>query len=95
MNWYVTFANVILSLSDNGYDELFVSNSPFINVPFVEAVFDDDYESILGEKLVDGEVPDGIIIRLSEGLYNNYPSKLDSNQQAIIKVLSAYICIQN
>ena len=66
-----------------------------VNVPFVEAVFDDDYESILGEKLVDGEVPDGIIIRLSEGLYNNYPSKLDSNQQAIIKVLSAYICIQN
>ena len=33
-----------------------------VNVPFVEAVFDDDYESILGEKLVDGEVPDGLRI---------------------------------
>ena len=66
-----------------------------VNVPFVEAAFSTDYEKILEEKLPDGEVPDSIIKHLAAGLYHNYPSRLDSNQQAIIKVLSVYICIQN
>ena len=42
-----------------------------------------------------GEVPDAIIRRLSDGLYHEYPSRLSDTQQAIIKVLSVYICIQN
>ncbi len=66
-----------------------------INVPFVEAAFDNNFEEILNEKLENGEVPDGIIRRLSDGLYHEYPSRLSDTQQAIIKVLSVYICIQN
>lgn len=66
-----------------------------INVPFVEMGFEGDYEKTLEEKLPDGEVPDGIIKRLAEGIFGKMPSQLDDNQSAIIKVLSTYICIQN
>ena len=67
-----------------------------INVPFIEMTFENnDIEKILEEKLPDGEVDDAIIIRLSEGIFNNQPAALDVNQAAIIKVLATYICIQN
>lgn len=67
-----------------------------INVPFVEMVFDNgDYENILDSKLIDGEVPDGIIHVLSRGIFKESPVNLTKNQSAIIKVLSVYICIQN
>lgn len=66
-----------------------------INIPFIESAFDDDYVTILKEKLPDGEVPEWIVRRLTEGLYGKYPSMLDEAEQAIIKVLTTYICIQN
>jgi len=67
-----------------------------INVPFVEMTFEEeDYEDILKNNLVDGEIPDGIIYELSMGIFSEYPNRLDASQQSIIKVLSAYICIQN
>jgi hypothetical protein len=66
-----------------------------INIPFIESAFDQNYVTILKEKLPDGEVPEGIIIRLSDGLYGCHPSKLNEVDGAIIKVLTTYICIQN
>lgn len=67
-----------------------------INVPFVEMCFENnDYEKLLEEKLPDGEIDDAIIIRLSEGIFNEQPAALDVNQASIIKVLATYICIQN
>lgn len=66
-----------------------------INVAFIETLFDDDYEGILETKLTDGEVPNGIIHTLSEGLYGKIPSELNDEESSIIKVLSVYICIQN
>lgn len=66
-----------------------------INIPFIEASFECDYETLLKEKLEDNEIPDGIIYRLSEGIYNKTPSELSVDEQKIIKVLSIYICIQN
>lgn len=66
-----------------------------VNVPFIEMAFDEDYETILNEKTEDGEVPDVIIGRLTDALYKKYPSQLDEEQSAIIKVLATYICIQN
>lgn len=66
-----------------------------INVPFVEQAFDCDYEKILDDKLVDGEIPDGIIHDLSVGIFNDLPVDLSKDQQAIIKMLSTYICIQS
>lgn len=72
----------------NGFDR--------INVPFVEMVFDNGYEKMLEEKLPDGEIPESIIRTLAEGIFcDNNSSRLDVNQQAIIKVLATYICIQN
>lgn len=70
-----------------------------INVLYVEPIFDGSYNidiaSELDEKLDDGEIPDGIINALSEGIFGNKPSVLTDKQQAIIKVLAVYICIQN
>jgi len=67
-----------------------------INVPFVESVFEQDYLGILKDKLgPDAEVPDSIVIRLSEGIFGENPIGLNVDQQAIIKVLATYICIQN
>lgn len=63
--------------------------------PYIQAAFDKDYESILKEKLENGEVPEGIIYALTKGIYNTTPSELNVSQQAIIKVLTTYICIQN
>ena len=67
-----------------------------INVPFVETVFDNDWHSVLAEKIgPDGDIPDAIIIRLSEGIFGESPIDLNVGQQSIIKVLATYICIQN
>ena len=67
-----------------------------IEVPFVEVAFNDqDFEQILEDKLTDGEIPDEIICKLSAGIYNKAITQLTDSEQAIIKVLSTYICIQN
>lgn len=87
---YKVATDVMVSMMKNkrdGFDR--------INVPFVENVFDGDYEKTLEEKFPDGEIPDGIIRTLAGGIFGEYPSRLDVNQKAIIKVLAAYICIQN
>lgn len=88
----------IYSIATNSLIEIMknkISIFDKINVPFVEAAFECDYEKILEEKLIDGEVPDGIIHQLSIGLYGKQPTMLDEEEQAIIKVLAVYICIQN
>lgn len=68
-----------------------------INVPFIESVFEDEEENkkILSEKIGDNDIPDAIFIRLSNGIFGENPSALNVDQQAIIKVLTIYICIQN
>lgn len=68
-----------------------------INIPFIETVFDDIDKAIetLNEKTEDGDVPDGIINKLSSELYGSQIKELTKEQQAIIKVLSCYLCIQN
>lgn len=87
---YKVATDVMVSMMKNkrdGFDR--------INVPFVENAFEGDYEKILEEKLPDGEIPDGIFRTLAAGIFGDYPSRLDVNQKAIIKVLATYICIQN
>ena len=67
-----------------------------INIPYVEAAFDgNDIVKKLDRELVDGEIPDGIINKLSEGIFERKPAELTDVQGTIIKVLAVYICIQN
>lgn len=66
-----------------------------VNIPYIEAAFSEDYPSILEDKLDDGEIPDGIIVTLSFGIYGKNFNKLSDDERTIIKVLSVYICIQN
>lgn len=70
-----------------------------INIPYIEPIFDGSYDidisAELDDKLPDGEIPDGIINVLAEGIFGNKPNELTDDQQAIIKVLAVYICIQN
>lgn len=63
--------------------------------PYIVKVFDKDYITILDEKLEGGDIPTGIIYGLSQGIYGLDPIDLNESQQAIIKVLTTYICIQN
>lgn len=66
-----------------------------ISVPFIEEAFiSQDWVSCLESNLVMGEIPDGIIKRLSEGIYEKPVSELDVSQQEIIRILAVYICIQ-
>ena len=69
-----------------------------INVPYVEAAFDQkdlEISTMLNDKLDDDDIPDGIINKLSEGIFKCKPTELTDQQAVIIKVLSVYICIQN
>lgn len=66
-----------------------------VSVPFIEAAFDEDYTSILKEKYPEGDIPEEIMVYLSEALYHTHPSVLDEVKSSIIKVLTTYICIQN
>ena len=60
-----------------------------VNVVYVENTINSaDFDSI-----ADMDIPDGIFVRLSEGIFNKPISDLSVEQQAIIKVLAVYICI--
>lgn len=88
---YLEPANVTINLLKNKVDRF-----DSVKVPYVEAVFDDkEWETKLNEKCPDGEIPDELINHLSIGIFKESPSSLEVWQQAIIKVLSTYICIQN
>ena len=67
-----------------------------INTPgFIDKVLNNPiHVSLLEEKYADGEIPEGIICELSKGIFKKEPSSLNDKQAAIIKVLTAYICIQ-
>lgn len=65
-----------------------------IELSFVESAFRDRTKYL--EKLAnipDGEIPDGIINKLSSEIFKTNAKELNVNQQAIIKVLAIYICI--
>ena len=70
-----------------------------ISIPYVEPIFDGSYDidivDELDTKLDDGEIPDGIINKLSKGIFYKMAKELTDEQQVIIKVLAVYICIQN
>lgn len=65
-----------------------------IEIPFIEALFHDmDIVEDIMEKEYNGDVPDYLVETFSTNLYGQEFASLDSDQQAIIKTLSVYICI--
>lgn len=68
-----------------------------ITIKFIEEAFDDmdKVQKALDENTENGEIPDGIINHLSIELYHKSFNGLTEEEQAIIKVLSCYLCIQN
>ena len=65
-----------------------------ISIPYIEDRFENEYDVKACLDLKDmGDIPDGIINRLSMGLYDKMFNDLTNEQQAIIKVFSTYICI--
>ena len=91
---YVSPTDVLISSMKNKAD-IFDK----INIAYIEAVFNEMTEDKLMNKLDmrfdEGEIPDGIINKLSEGIFKCKPIELTDDQRAIIKVLTIYICIQN
>jgi hypothetical protein len=65
-----------------------------IEIGFIEEAFRDmdRAEKVLAE-YNDGYVPDYLLKTLSETLYGHEFTSLNADQQSIIKILSAYICI--
>lgn len=68
-----------------------------ISIKFIESAFDNmsSVQEALDKNTDKGEIPDGIINKLSTELYHISFNDLTQEQQAIIKVLSCYLCIQN
>lgn len=65
-----------------------------IHVDFIQSAMAD--MSVVEKKLKqfnDGDVPDYVLIRLSDGLYGKQFNELTICQQNIIKILAVYICI--
>ena len=77
-----------------------INNAKTSNVAFIEKCFDDnDVADIMRQKMInnelpDGEVPDGIINKLSMSLYEKPFNDLSNDEQSIIKVLTVYIIVQ-
>lgn len=65
-----------------------------INVPFIEAVFDnmEEVKDLLENNSPD--IPDGMILDISEKLYKDHFNNLNDEEQAIIKVIACYLSIQ-
>lgn len=66
-----------------------------IEIPFIMAKLN-SYETItdvLDEKLDGGDVPDGILNTLSEGLYSKSFNDLSIDEQSIIKVVGIYLIV--
>lgn len=68
-----------------------------ISIPFIESQFDDIDNAckVLDNKTNNMDVPDGIINALSNALYCVKFNDLKNEEQAIIKVLSCYLLLQN
>lgn len=66
-----------------------------IEVPFIRTAFEDmtKVKKTLEEKTENGEVPDGILQKLSLDIYEKEFNDLTTEEQAIIKVLACYIII--
>ena len=60
-----------------------------INVVYVENAIN----NVNLEEIADMDIPDGIFVRLAEGIFKKKVSELNADQQSIIKVLAVYICI--
>lgn len=68
-----------------------------VNIPYIEKVFDMKPEVIFKylNESCDGDIPDGVINVLSTKLYAKDFNDMSAGEQAIIKVLSVYLMIQN
>ena len=66
-----------------------------INVPFIEATFEDMDEVVTLLENNSSDISDGMILRLAENLYENHFNNLDDEEQAIIKVIACYLSIQS
>lgn len=68
-----------------------------ISIPFIESQFDDidTVCDVLDTKTNNKDIPDGIINALSNALYCVKFNDLNNKDQAIIKVLSCYLLLQN
>ena len=77
-----------------------INNAKTSNVAFIEKCFDDNNvadimrQKMINNELPDGEVPDGIINKLSMSLYEKPFNDLSNDEQSIIKVLTVYIIVQ-
>lgn len=60
-----------------------------VNVVYIE----NKINSVDFEAIADMDIPDGIFVRLAEGIFNKTISELNVEQQSIIKVVAVYICI--
>lgn len=61
---------------------------------FLNKTFENEEAYIEKLKKIGGDIPDGIINTLSQGIFDTKPSNLNTMQAAIIKVVAVYICIQ-
>lgn len=66
-----------------------------INVPFIEATFEDMDEVVTLLENNSSDISDGMILRLAENLYENHFNNLNDEEQAIIKVIACYLSIQS
>lgn len=68
-----------------------------VSVRFIEEYFEniDKVPELFDTNRPTGDVPNSIINKLSTELYGKPVNDLTDDEQAIIKVLSCYICIQN
>lgn len=66
-----------------------------INVPFIEATFEEMDEVVTLLENNSSDISDGMILRLAENLYENHFNNLNDEEQAIIKVIACYLSIQS
>ena len=72
-----------------------------INIGYIEDVFNDInvpellYNKTMDDTLPDGDIPDGLINKLSEELFGLDYCVISCDDQAIIKTLALYIIVQN
>ena len=72
-----------------------------INISYIENVFEDInvpellYNKTMDGTLPDGDIPDGLINKLSEELFSLDYDMISCDEQAIIKTLALYIIVQN
>lgn len=89
---YKTSVNSLITIMKPKMDRL-----DKVSIKFIENCFKDINEAVryLDRNTNCGEIPDSVINVLSTELYGKSTKCLTEKEQAIIKVLSCYICIQN